>query len=333
MHKNKPGRAFWRRTLLALLLGSGVSLALAQDEGGAGKPLIKPRPSEILPLTPKSLLLDIVRNDGRLFAVGERGAIIVSANGRDWAQVQVPVRATLTAIAFADARNGWAGGHDASILHTSDGGRSWTLQNFKPDLEKPVLDLLALDAQHAIAVGAYGLMLSTADGGQTWNEVDTLGFDPDELHLNAIAKLANGDLFVAGEQGLLAYSTDQGQTWTKQESPYEGSFFGVLPRGASGALIYGLRGNVYVSEDARSGKWTALDTGTVDSMFGGAQLGERDVLVGLNGAILVVAADGSVQRLRAEAGTPLSGIVGVNGNEVLAVGESGVQGVKLSAHP
>src|SRR3546814_15031225 len=75
---------------------------------------------------------------------------------------------------------------------------------------------------------------------------------------------------IAGEQGLIAISTDGGVTWTKQASPYEGSYFGVLPHGDKGALIYGLRGNVYVSDDARSGKWTKLETGTVASMFGGA---------------------------------------------------------------
>src|SRR3546814_17371900 len=118
----------------------------------------------------------------------------------------------------------------------------------------PVRDFLALEAQHCLAVGAYGLLLETHDGGQTWNAVDSHGFDEDELHLNSIGKLNNGDLMIAGEQGLIAISTDGGVTWTKQASPYEGSYFGVLPHGDKGALIYGLRGNVYVSADAQTGQ-------------------------------------------------------------------------------
>ena len=43
-------------------------------------------------------------------------------------------------------------GHDAAILHTTDGGKTWTLQNFQPELEKPFLDVLFLDNQHGFAM-------------------------------------------------------------------------------------------------------------------------------------------------------------------------------------
>lgn len=319
--------------LLSLLVGT---CAWSQDEDGGGgdapKPMVKPMPAEIMPRTPESLLLGIENTGKHLIAVGERGAILASNNGKDWAQVNVPVRATFTAVAFADADHGWAAGHDAAIVHTDDGGKTWGLQNFQPELEKPVLSLLALDAQHCIAVGAYGLLLETQDGGQTWNSIDSHGFDEDELHLNSIGKLNNGDLFIAGEQGLLAFSTDNGATWSKQASPYEGSFFGVLPHGDKGALIFGLRGNVYVTDDARSGKWTPLQTGTVASMFGGVALdGGGDVLVGLNGVIMLVAQDNSVTLLRSPTGTPLSDVVPYGDGIFLAVGESGVQPISVKA--
>lgn len=319
----------------AALLGALVSMsAWSQDDGGDATPAVavKPMPAEIMPLTPKSLLLGVENTGEHLIAVGDRGAIIASNNGKDWTQVEVPVRSALTTVAFADPQHGWAGGHDAAIVHTDDGGKTWKLQNFQPELEKPVLGMLALDAQHCIAVGAYGLLLETQDGGQTWNSVDSHGFDEDELHLNSISKLNNGDLMIAGEQGLLAISSDGGVTWTKQASPYEGSFFGVLPHGDKGALIYGLRGNVFVNDDARSGKWTPLTTGTVASMFGGAAIASGgEVLVGLNGVIMVISADDQVTLLRSPDGTPLSDVVPYGDNYFLAVGESGVQPISVKA--
>lgn len=321
----------------AALLGALVSAGVwAQDEGGDGSTpppaAVKPMPAEIMPLTPKALLLGVENTGDHLIAVGDRGAIIASNDGKNWAQAQVPVRSALTTVAFADPMHGWAAGHDAAIVHTDDGGKTWKLQNFQPELEKPLLGMLALDAQHCFAVGAYGLLLETQDGGQTWNSVDSHGFDEDELHLNAINKLNNGDLMIAGEQGSLAISTDGGVTWTKQASPYEGSFFGVLPHGDKGALIYGLRGNVYVSDDARSGKWTQLETGTVASMFGGAPIASGgEVLVGLNGVIMVISADEQVTLLRSPDGTPLSDVVPYGDNYFLAVGESGVQPISVKA--
>jgi len=158
----------------------------------------------------------------------------------------------------------------------------------------------------------------------------------DGLHLNSMIRLGNGELFIAGETGLLAVSSD-GVAWKRLTLPYEGSLFGALPRGDKGALVFGLRGNVLVTDDVRSNKWTRVDTQTVQSMFGGVYLpGGEAALVGADGEILVVNAAGAVRK----AGAPqdarssslgtLSGVLPRNGNLVV-VGENGVSRVKIAA--
>ncbi|HUR42150.1 MAG TPA: YCF48-related protein [Verrucomicrobiae bacterium] len=325
----------------AALLASFTFSTQAQDEGGeaaaadvggaaaeapeAPAAPVKPRPAEIMPLTPKNLLLDIVRAGDGFVAVGDRGGIITSPDGKNWTQAPVPVRAALTSVAFADAQHGWAVGHDAAIVATTDGGKSWTLQNFAPQLEKPLLDVLFIDASTGFTVGAYGLFLKTTDGGASWAEVEAPSIRAEEVHFNALVKLGDGSLFVAGESGMLAVSSDQGQTWTKLTSPYESSLFGALPVGDKGALIYGLRGNVYIAQDVRANKWTKLETQSVASMFGGATLADgRLAMVGLNGVVLLATADGKVTTKQTPTGTPLSAAVAMDGG-LLAVGESGVQ--------
>jgi photosystem II stability/assembly factor-like uncharacterized protein len=302
--------------------------ALAQEEGGEGGEApaveVKPRPAEKMPLTPKSLLLDVVQAGTQYVAVGDRGAVLLSADGKDWEQVDVPVRSALTAAHFPDPQHGWAVGHDAAIVATADGGKTWTLQNFQPELEKPLLDVLFLDASRGYAVGAYGLLLATSDG-KTWAELDAPSIREEEVHFNSITRLGNGSLFIAGESGMLAVSGDEGKTWSKLKSPYDSSYFGALPVGDKGALVYGLRGNAYVTQDVRGGRWTKLQTNSVASMFGGTVLpgGER-VMVGLNGVIFVADAAGAVRSLQTPAGTPLSAAIPLDGG-LLAVGESGVQ--------
>jgi hypothetical protein len=69
----------------------------AEDGGEAPAVEVKPRPAEKMPLTPKGLLLDVVRNNGAFIAVGDRGGIILSKDGQNWEQVEAPVRAALTA--------------------------------------------------------------------------------------------------------------------------------------------------------------------------------------------------------------------------------------------
>ena len=304
--------------------------AAAGGEGGEGEAPaapVKARPAEVMPLTPKNLLLDVFHTGQGFVAVGDRGGIILSGDGKAWTQVPVPTRAALTAVHFPDPEHGWAVGHDASIVATKDGGKTWALQHFKPELEKPFLDVLFLDASKGFAVGAYGLLMKTEDAGATWADVEAETIRADEVHFNALVKLADGSLFIAGESGMLAVSSDQGQSWTKLTSPYDSSYFGALPLGDKGALVFGLRGNAFIAQDVKANKWTKLETKSVASMFGGTVLPSGELaMVGLNGVILVTDAGGNVRGLQTPTGTPLSAAVAVNGG-LLAVGESGVQAV------
>jgi photosystem II stability/assembly factor-like uncharacterized protein len=292
-HKNK-----WlvAGTAVAMLITAGWVLAQdAEPVEEAAAPaetpvaVTKPRPSEIMPLAQRSPMLALVNSGKHLVAVGDRGQILVSNNGRNWAQVQTPVRSPLTAVSFVDDMNGWAVGHDATILHTANGGKTWELQNFNAELEKPYLSVLFMDASTGFAIGAYGLASKTTDGGKTWTDLVAPAIRGEELHLNDIIKLGNGNLLVAGEQGTLGLSADGGNTWEKLTSPYEASLFGALPVGEKGALVFGLRGNVFINNDVRSSSWTKIDTKTVDTFFGGTTTADgKLVLVGLSGTILVI---------------------------------------------
>ena len=75
------------------------------------------------------LMLDVTRAGKRLVAVGAYGSILFSDDsGANWQQAIVPVQVTLTSVSFPSPEQGWAVGHDAVILHSSDGGESWEKQ-------------------------------------------------------------------------------------------------------------------------------------------------------------------------------------------------------------
>ena len=77
----------------------------------------------------------------------------------------------LTAVFFVSAQKGWAVGHDAQILQTTDAGATWTVQFEDLEREAPLLDIWFQNEQHGLAVGAYGALLETTDGGQNWEDV------------------------------------------------------------------------------------------------------------------------------------------------------------------
>lgn len=301
-------------------------VAEAAEEPAAAPAAVDPAllDAEILPRAPRSMLLDAVRTNSGYFAVGERGHVLTSEDGKAWKQAAIPTRATLTSIATADGML-WAAGHDGVIVQSTDGGQTWTRRRAAPwsyDIVDPsegvpVLDLLFTDASHGFAIGAYSLMLVTTDGGVTWTARSALGggeedaapaveeapaaegddwtFDESDLaldaesdpHFNAIARAGSGALVIAGERGAFLRSRDGGETWDSKRLPYEGSMFGVLAWNDDHILVYGLRGNVYESRDLGD-SWTRVETGITTSLMGGHALDNGGaILVGANGVVLM----------------------------------------------
>ncbi|MCU0251885.1 MAG: YCF48-related protein [Vicinamibacterales bacterium] len=247
------------------------------------------------PLAASSLLLDAAARDGLVVAVGERGHILVSTDeGQSWRQSEVETRALLTGVFMHDGRLGWAVGHDEVIVRTRDGGLTWQRVHNAPERERPLLDVWFADARTGLAVGAYGGLLATRDGGDTWAPSTVHGGD--DAHLNQIAAAADGTLFLAGEAGHLYRSDDRGATWQPLPSPYDGSFFGLLPRPDGSLIAFGLRGHLYRSAD-RGRSWTPIVTGTEETLTCALDLGSgRFVVGGMAGTLLWSEGEGAAVR-------------------------------------
>lgn len=315
----------------AFRLGAGAALLLvlaATAAVGTGRDA-PPERAVRAPLAPRSLLLDAAARDGRVVAVGERGHILVSKDGgASWAQADVPTRVLLTAVFMHDGRLGWAVGHDEVVVRTSDGGATWVRVRSAPENERPLLDVWFHDARRGLAVGAYGTLLATNDGGDTWEPRRVNG--DDDFHLNHLARAADGALYLAAEAGRLYRSDDGGGTWRPLPSPYEGSFFGLLPLTDGSLLAFGLRGRLYRSAD-RGGTWARIETGTDATLMAGLDLGsDRFVVGGLAGTLLW--SDGADGPLRRQDLPDRKGIVALaRGDErtLLAFGEGGIQRVEI----
>ena len=199
-------------------------------------------------IRPNMLLLDGAVVGPLIVAVGERGVILNSADdGKTWEPANVTAAATLTGLSFApNTTRGWAVGHDALILATDDGGRTWRKQWQAENLQDSFLDVLALDAQHIIAVGAYGLFVTSDNGGQTWTR---RRISEDDYHLNRLTRGPTSTLYLAGERGTLLRSYDSGAHWERIDSPYDGSFYGILALDNTNLIAYGLRGRIFRSTD------------------------------------------------------------------------------------
>jgi photosystem II stability/assembly factor-like uncharacterized protein len=322
-----------------------VGLAVAAVDPGA-------LPAEMAPLASRSLLLDIAQAGSRLVAVGERGHVLTSDNrGQTWAQAaSVPTQELLTAVCFSDEQHGVAVGHDEIALVTSDSGNSWQRTHYAPQARQPLLDVLC-NGTDVIAVGAYGAYFVSTDRGVTWAERkfeaqpraakkavtpaapaddyadEDIGGD---FHLNRIVGASGSRLYIAAEAGHLYRSDDAGKTWAELPSPYEGSFFGILPLNEDTLLAYGLRGHLFRSGDGGQ-TWRRIAVGTEAMLNDAIRLPRNGVaIVGLSGALLLSGDDGETFKLHQQADRKgLSALTGVGVSDLITVGEAGVKAIPI----
>lgn len=306
-----------------------IAAGLAGEAIGQGTDPLSAVPA---PLAARSLLLDGTRAGDRLVVVGERGHILLSDdNGSTWRQAEVPTRATLTAVAFPDPKQGWAVGHDAVILESVDAGETWSIRFMDVDLEVPLLDIAFADQQTGFATGAYGLYMETIDGGRSWRRRPV---DAEEFHLNAIAlppvAMDGGAALMAGEFGGLYRRAPGEVDWRPVAGPYDGSLFGALALGDDVFLAFGLQGNVLRSADGGL-TWTNIATGSTAGLMGGSVLDDGGVvLVGLLGTVLLSGDGGqSFRSVRRPDRAGLAAVVEAADGALILLGENGASRTDL----
>jgi photosystem II stability/assembly factor-like uncharacterized protein len=281
-NNNNEGVDGSRRGLLLLGMGLGLQVLLAPSMAStvaafASAAMSGPlsEPATMTPRAAHAVLTRVVLAGERLVAIGERGMVVLSDDGgRQWRQAHVPVSVTLTSASFVDARQGWIAGHSGVVLHTSDGGESWSLQTdgvalakaaleqarglpsanadrdhriqdaqrlVEDGADKPLLSICFADARRGMVVGAFGLAAATGDGGKTWTPCRERLPNPMSMHLYAVAR-HDKTWVVAGEQGVLMRSRDDGASFESLAAPSERTLFTATATRNGGFVCAGLLG-------------------------------------------------------------------------------------------
>lgn len=317
---------------------------------------IEAKPAYIVPHAQSSLLTDIIAiGSDFLVAVGERGHILLSDDGVSWQQAATPVQSQLTSVFFLNRQQGWAVGHDSTILHTADGGKSWHIQLFKPDpsTDKPLFDIYFSNERDGLAIGAYGAFYRTTDGGLNWQEefhielvseddqeylLELQETDPDSYLIERSSVLPHFNrlyaddaaIYIVGEAGFMAQSQDFGHSWQAAEPFYNGSLFDMNRTPDNNLIVVGLRGHVFRSDD-NGESWQAVniaEQATLNSVFTDAQ--GQLFITGNAGTVLVSADDGlHFQDIsEADGKAVINGVV--SHGQLLLVTETGIKHKKIT---
>ena len=95
----------------------------------------------------------------------------------------------------------WAGGFEGTLLHSIDGGHTWSKQNSGTTMA--LESIFFLDADHGWAVGWSGTILRTTDGGKTWQTIKT---DAAQWSLAAVRFIDPNNGWAVGFSGQLLHS-------------------------------------------------------------------------------------------------------------------------------
>ena len=272
-------------------------------------------------LADKGIMNGITTAGKRIVAVGARGHIVYSDNGgKSWIQAEVPVSVDLTAVYFANAKQGWSVGHDGVVLHSSDGGRTWmkqldgygvcrimnryyqehtlsgkldkdTANKMRNDIQfmidqgpvNPFLDVWFENDSEGFVVGAFNLLFHTENGGRSWEPWFDRTDNPMGMHLYAISPISK-DIYISGEQGLMLKLDRKAKYFKSVKTPYMGTYFGVMGN-SSAILAFGMRGNIFRSAN-EGGSWQKIETPEKTALLGGT--------VGNDGSFILVSQAGNV---------------------------------------
>ncbi len=89
-----------------------------------------------------------------------------------WIQQQCPTTKSLQRLTFADTLNGWAVGDSGAIVHTSNGGINWDVQ--QSSIITPIEDLFFINNKTGFAISndysdSGTIILKTSNGGINWS--------------------------------------------------------------------------------------------------------------------------------------------------------------------
>lgn len=157
---------------------------------------------------------------------------------------------TIQALHFVDARTGWAVGDFGTILHTTDGGKTWRAQDSRTSAS---LTSCAFAERTRGWIASSRALLRTTDGGASWTSRHGPPLESPRDEYRGVASPAPHRVLTATRLGGIFLSTDDGETWTAVHRSYEPSRLFFLD--ASHGWVAGAQGRLARTTDG-GGTWT-----------------------------------------------------------------------------
>ncbi len=192
----------------------------------------------------------------------------------------IRLKDNLFGIDFVTSNQGWAVGYYGTIIHTEDGGKSWTYQ--PSGKTTPFTDVDFVDSHNGWAVGFGPTILHTTDGGKTWSDQKI----SEDIFLTAVYFLNEKKGWIVGEWGTILVTEDGGNTWNSQLSGKDVILYDICFSDELHGWAVGEFGAIFSTEDG--GKtWVTQASGVENVFFSCKALDNENVwVVGIDSTLL-----------------------------------------------
>lgn len=262
----------------------------------------------------------------RGWVVGDSAKIFKTINGGvNWTAVTntgVPDSSLNRALFFISPDTGWVGndtrGFPSVVLHTTNGGTSWTTQN--PNFDASILGIQFVDANNGWVTSDNGGIARTTNGGNLWT-LKSSSVTPNTLQ--GVSALTDGNnVWAVGQNGTILHTSNGGNSWVTQLSGGSSDLRDVFFANANVGYIAG--GGTILKTTNGGNNWTAL-TPPFFTAFWSVHFIDANTgtVVGNSGTILRTINGGTDWTNQSIGGSDLRAVYLLNANKGVAVGSSG----------
>jgi photosystem II stability/assembly factor-like uncharacterized protein len=203
------------------------------------------------------LIISLILNIQEIFSQGT------------WERIDSPITEDLSSVFFVDSLYGWAAGFYGTIIHTSDGGENWLIQNSQTESNIEDIFFISRDIGFAIfweiSNFPFGtLLLKSTNGGESWTKSN---YTVESCFGQSIFFQDSLNGWIGGKPYPLVRTTDGGNLW--EEALIDSSTYATFPVydikffnsdiGYASGGVFDCCGIIWLTTNSGD-SWNAIDT-------------------------------------------------------------------------
>jgi photosystem II stability/assembly factor-like uncharacterized protein len=204
----------------------------------------------------------------KVMAFGDYGTTYKTTNhGQSWSRVGVGKGEQFTDVDFTSSSHGWAVGNRGTttvLMHTSNGGASWTSQKTRSGWLTCVAGASNNVAWAAGSDSDTGLIMKTTDAGHTWT---TQSISTNRT-ISAIDAIDANHAWAIEDPATIWYTSNGGTTWVQAATPNPGFnyLYGIDYVTPTFGIAVGTDGMIWRTFNGGAG-WTSIGPNSGPSLY------------------------------------------------------------------